>query len=176
MKTRDELALLCNNLGLVGTAVEVGVDNGYFAKENLKNWHGAHYIFIDPWARVPGYVDCPELDDKELQKRYEAVVRCFAPDPRVSILRAKSLDAVKKFEDGSLDWVYLDAIHEYETVKADIEAWFPKVKMGGVFSGHDYTACKPGVVKAVNEFLARTQYNVNLTNEDHGFLSWWVIK
>jgi hypothetical protein len=72
-------------------------------------------------------------------------------------LKISSLDAVKKFRDESLDFVFIDASHEYEDVKKDIEAWLPKVKPGGILAGHDYHGDEndwfPGVKQAVNESL-----------------------
>jgi predicted O-methyltransferase YrrM len=47
-------------------------------------------------------------------------------------------EAAKQVEDGSLDFVFIDADHSYEGVKADIEAWDPKVREGGYVIGHDY--------------------------------------
>ena len=70
-------------------------------------------------------------------------------------LRMPSLEAVEKFEDHSLDFVFIDASHEYEDVKKDIAAWIKKVKPGGVIAGHDYYINDfdyfPGVKQAVNE-------------------------
>ena len=70
----------------------------------------------------------------------------------VTALRMESLDAASEFEDGSLDFVFIDASHDYENVIADIVAWYPKVKEGGVISGHDYPTWE-GVKKAVNEYF-----------------------
>jgi predicted O-methyltransferase YrrM len=71
-------------------------------------------------------------------------------------IKSKSLDAVNLFSDQSLDFVFIDASHEYEDVKNDINAWFPKVKVGGVLAGHDYyenNDFAPGVKMAVNEIF-----------------------
>jgi hypothetical protein len=58
------------------------------------------------------------------------------------------------FADRSIDWVHLDARHDYESVKADIATWLPKVKPGGWISGDDYDPSKwPEVTKAVGEML-----------------------
>jgi predicted O-methyltransferase YrrM len=72
-------------------------------------------------------------------------------------IKMTSLEAAKKFKDKSLDFVFIDASHEYEDVKDDILAWIPKVKPGGIISGDDYYVnfggSFPGVYQAVNEIL-----------------------
>jgi cephalosporin hydroxylase len=58
------------------------------------------------------------------------------------------------YGDASVDWVHLDARHDYASVKADIKAWLPKVKPGGWLSGDDYDELKwPEVVRAVGDLL-----------------------
>jgi hypothetical protein len=72
----------------------------------------------------------------------------------ISLIIADSLTAARLFGDASVDWVHLDARHDYASVKADIQAWLPKVKRGGWLSGDDYDELKwPEVVKAVNDLL-----------------------
>jgi Methyltransferase domain len=72
----------------------------------------------------------------------------------VSLIVADSLTASSFFADGSLDWVHLDARHDFESVKADILAWRPKVRSGGWLSGDDYDTGKwPEVVRAVTQVL-----------------------
>lgn len=69
----------------------------------------------------------------------------------INTLEYPSLQAVKGFPDGILAFVFIDAAHDYDSVKADILAWLPKVKKGGILSGHDYNY--PDVKKAVDELL-----------------------
>jgi len=69
----------------------------------------------------------------------------------IAPVRAPSLEAANRYDDRSLDFVFLDAAHDYENVKADIVAWRPKVKPGGYLGGHDYQLLFPGVMKAVQE-------------------------
>ena len=72
----------------------------------------------------------------------------------VSLIIADSLAASGLFGDGSIDWVHLDARHDYASVKADIQAWLPKVKLGGWLSGDDYDEIKwPEVLRAVGDLL-----------------------
>ena len=70
-------------------------------------------------------------------------------------IKLSSLGASKKFKDNTLDFVFIDASHEYKDVKNDILAWLPKVKNGGILAGHDYTYF-PEVKKAVDETLGES--------------------
>ena len=72
----------------------------------------------------------------------------------LNAVEAHDLDAVKNYPDASLDFFFLDAEHFYESTKASLLAWLPKMKPGSVFAGHDYTDNFPGVKQAVDEVLA----------------------
>jgi len=76
-----------------------------------------------------------------------------ACDNSLNPIRKKSTEAAKLYEDNSLDFVFIDAAHDYENVKADITSWYPKIKIGGVIAGHDYYESWPEVKMAVNEFF-----------------------
>ena len=68
-------------------------------------------------------------------------------------IRLPSVKASRCFEDGELDFVFIDGEHSYEAAKADIEAWWPKVRSGGLLMGHDYDRQRfAGVCRAVDEF------------------------
>jgi hypothetical protein len=72
----------------------------------------------------------------------------------VSLVVAGSVTASRLFADASIEWVHLDARHDYDSVRADIQAWLPKVKPGGWLSGDDYEELKfPDLVRAVGELL-----------------------
>jgi hypothetical protein len=75
----------------------------------------------------------------------------------IEFIRGKSMDVVDSIKDFSLDFVFIDASHEYEDVKADINAWYMKVKEGGVIAGHDYPYW-PGVKKAVDEYFGKEPF------------------
>ncbi len=81
------------------------------------------------------------------------VINCgFADD--IDLMIMPSVKAASLFRDRSLDFVFIDARHDYESVKADITAWLPKVRVGGWLTGHDYhPGCWDGVVQAVHELL-----------------------
>jgi len=71
----------------------------------------------------------------------------------VKDIKKNSWEAANEFENESVDFIFIDADHKYESVVKDIQAWLPKLKVGGVMSGHDYTQPTAGVKKAVEELL-----------------------
>lgn len=70
---------------------------------------------------------------------------------KVQIIPFDSHRAARLLPERSADTVFIDASHDYEHVKADIEAWLPVVRSGGILCGHDYDYGWQGVVRAVNE-------------------------
>jgi hypothetical protein len=71
---------------------------------------------------------------------------------RYTAVKNTSVEAAKLYTDASLDFVFIDAAHDYESVKADIIAWLPKVKQEGWIGGHDYT-WNESIRRACNELL-----------------------
>lgn len=89
---------------------------------------------------------------EEFLKNMQSVKEYYRP------IRMKSVDAAKSYTDHSLDFVFIDAQHDYESVKEDILAWKDKVKPGGFLAGHDYNPEGDyGVGKAVRELLPNHQ-------------------
>ncbi len=83
------------------------------------------------------------------------VIACGYGD-RIALIVADSLSASRLFGDATLDWVHLDARHDSASLKADVEAWLPKVRPGGWLSGDDYDEVKwPEVVRTIGEVLPR---------------------
>lgn len=69
----------------------------------------------------------------------------------ITVLKQDSIEASKRFDDKSVDFVFIDGNHQYEFVKKDIEAWLPKIKPEGVLAGHDTQF--EGVTRSINELL-----------------------
>lgn len=75
-------------------------------------------------------------------------------------IQSDSAAAADLYEDESLDFVFIDASHDYESFKKDLFAWFPKVKVGGIVSGHDFADAYPGIMKAVRDHLVNEKVGV----------------
>jgi predicted O-methyltransferase YrrM len=73
----------------------------------------------------------------------------------LTVKKARSEEAARDYADSSLDFVYLDAAHDYHSVARDIDAWLPKIKNGGILAGDDYHPSWPGVIDAVNTKLGQ---------------------
>lgn len=87
---------------------------------------------------------------------------------RVTPIKSISWEAAKQFEDESVDVVYIDADHSYESVVNDIEAWLPKIKQGGIIAGHD--AGFSPVIKAARQCLK------NITVRHDWGNTWYTYK
>ena len=86
-------------------------------------------------------------------KETERECRENLKDTDVQIIDGDSICVAEIFQDRFFDMVFIDASHKYEDVKADILAWMPKVKQGGIIAGHDYVESQKGVKRAVDEIL-----------------------
>lgn len=136
---RERLGQWLNENGLIGSMVEIGVCFGGFSKIVLKDWRGAAYHMIDPWTTQDPRVYREKQDERWVyDKRHEECLAIAASDRRVIVHRAFSSEAAVKFNNASLDCCYIDGNHSYEAVSQDLKDWWPKMKSGGLFCGHDY--------------------------------------
>ena len=135
--------------------VEVGCWKGrsvaFMAVEIHKSGKSIRFDCVDTWNgsetedphNNDKYVKSGTLYEKFLSNT-ERVKHIITPK------RGDSVQMASSYEDDSLDFVFIDGDHRYEMVKADIQAWLPKVKSGGIISGHDYGWCTD-VRRAVHE-------------------------
>lgn len=80
----------------------------------------------------------------------------------VNPIRMDSQAAVSLYQDNSLDFVMIDAGHDYDSIKADIKNFLIKVKPGGMIAGDDHSVYFPGVQRAVSELLPTAQIDHNI--------------
>jgi len=177
---RYVLGDMLTRLGYTGEGAEIGVWAGTLSRFIYSRWLGKKLHLIDRWKETEGYEDIVNLSQEKQDKFYEYVKETFAGREDVNIIRGESLEVAKQFKDGQLDWVYIDADHSM--ADADIEAWFPKVRAGGLIAGDDYIdeIGDNGVFKvksAVDEFVKKHNYNLKLSaDEENKYRSWYFIK
>jgi predicted O-methyltransferase YrrM len=160
---RIQLAAHFNKLGFK-VGAEVGVYQGYYSQVLCQEIPGLKLYCIDPWMNYRNYMW--KRHSNVIGQAYEIAKANLAPYD-CTLIRALSVDAAKDFKDNSLDFVFIDGNHDYPYVKADLEAWTPKVRKGGIVSGHDYFIGKRGnrgVVDAVDEYIKTHGYDLQVTD------------
>lgn len=151
---------------------EVGVWSGDNAQSILRKTSWVTLYLVDEWKAKPHTMKALGDQDAFDEARRKCAERMKPFAHRSKELHLPSTEAASKFTEGVLDFVYIDADHVYESVKADIEAWLPKVNRQGFIAGHDYNGRGDrkgffGVKKAVDEIFGEA------VNVGRG-LVWWV--
>lgn len=130
--------------------VEVGCKEGRTTGFMLANLPDIQAIAVDPWAPVPNTdEDYAHWDFDKIESEFWENVGEHRE--RVNMVRGLSLDAANSLQRHTFDMVFIDAGHDYPSALADIKAWWPLVRDGGVLCGHDYQHRFPGVMRAVAE-------------------------
>ena len=155
--------------GPMNKGVEVGVFHGSTAANLLALMPDLQLYGVDPWATYesdaeqsrPDHVQ-QISDTQTLHWGLPIALRTLGVNlRRWHPIRLSSVKAAGCFEDGELDFVFIDGEHSYEAAKADIETWWPKVRSGGILMGHDYDRQRfPGVCRAVDEFAQSKQARI----------------
>ena len=148
--------------------VELGVLNGKTHLHLLSSCPDLTMVGIDVWEPKP---EKDKLDGgrsflKHDLVSYEKRLREKAVPyrPRSILIKQDTVEASSIFEDGSFDFVFIDADHTTEAVLADIEAWKPKIRKGGYLCGHDTHF--PSVKKAIDASVPGWNHET-----DH---IWWI--
>jgi len=164
--SRDDLPELFKELGLK-KGVEIGVYQGHFTEVLAKG--GLEVYGVDPWRYYKGYGYNPE--QKIHDNNYEITKKKLSKYPNVHLLRMTSMEAIEKFEDNSLDFVYIDGNHRFRYMAEDISEWCFKVKVGGIICGHDYAYFRhrfPGGGCQVREIVDAFVQSYNIAN-------YWIL-
>lgn len=150
---------MVNEFGNGSHFVEIGCWKGqsssFMAVEINNSGKNIKFDCVDHWSDAEG---CPGPDPwvqsgklfEKFMSNTDRVKHIITP------VRMMSVDAAKNYKDDSLDFVFVDGDHEYDGCKADIVAWLPKIKSGGILAGHDYGWCQ-GVRDAVHAVLGEGQ-------------------
>jgi len=168
--SRPAFRVIKNRKNLTG--VEIGVSSGENALNILENLDIALLYLIDPYIEYEHFRQeninrWENLAHSRLDSKYIA---------KIVWIKNFSAKVINLFNDETLDFVYIDGDHKYDNIKLDLELYYPKVKLDGLFAGHDFTDLN--VTKAVDEFFC-DHMDVQLycfKCEDTDTADWWAIK
>jgi hypothetical protein len=160
-----------------GVVAEVGVAFGEFSRQIMDVCAPRTLYLVDLWDPGEARYGSPALDATRERMRAEIDAG------RVQLVRGLSWEGLASLPEASLDWVYLDAAHDFESVRRDLDAALPRLRPGGIIAGHDYTRWSSqgvnrfGVVEAVNAFCAREGWEMlYLTHESDRLISFAIRK
>ena len=148
---------------------EIGVHTGYFSRKICEGNKDIKLYCVDPYELYETVINMAA------QERVYALAKANLAEFNVEFIRKRSLDALSDIPDGSLDFVYIDGLHDFDNVVMDIIGWNSKVRVGGMVSGHDFGYFATGVIHAVEAYAK--SHNINpwfATNEP--LASWFWIK
>lgn len=150
------------------TFVEIGAwfgqSTAYIAAQlKAKGWRGDFWAF-DTWRgeeNQPEHLAIVAQHGGDILPAFQENMRRAGVDDIVAGWRQISWEAAGIFREGQVTIAFIDAAHDYESVRKDIAAWWPKVRAGGILAGHDYPCAD--VAKAVREFFDPLGLTVRLT-------------
>jgi hypothetical protein len=123
----------------------------------------------NPYNEEPFFIGDDKIaDSTELTATHNIKFSGFKD--KVVIHKEDSLSVSKKFKDNSLDFIFLDGYSNANEVETDLNVWYPKLKNGGLFSGHDWD------VEILQERMHDFRKNNNITNSISSFDNVWVWK
>jgi predicted O-methyltransferase YrrM len=150
--TEAELRWLAEQASTRKRIVEIGSWKGRSTRAMADNMTtDARIISVDTWRGSDEEVHKAELAKHPTDWLLQEFKRNLSGSHPVQIFQMTSLESASALRDVRFDMIFIDAGHDYESVKADILAWRPLLTEGGLFCGHDYPYA--GVTPAVNEFI-----------------------
>lgn len=164
--SRLDLAVLFKELSFQKGA-EVGVLDGYYSEVLCQANPDLKLYSIDAWQWYPTPNNFRKQKDHD--QAYEAAKRRLSEYPNSVIIKKWSTEAVLDFEDESLDFVFIDADHEFQAVTNDIAEWSKKVRKGGIISGHDFGRSKYKNFGHVKDVVLAWTFA-------HGIQPWFVLE
>lgn len=149
------------------TGVEIGVAKGNYSE--ILSEVGLKIYGVDPYIEYPDY-SRPQIQ-RRLDAEFAEAKERLSRFPDYTFVRKTSMEAVKDFEDESLDFVYIDGHHSFKFVVEDIYEWSKKVRKGGCISGHDY------VYSAVTQgpYVCHVKYVLPAYTRAFGIDNWYIL-
>ncbi len=164
-KNRRDLGEVCEVEGF-RRGLELGVQRGIFAKETLSRWPSCEeYHLVDLWAPQENYRDIANVGQKAqdliLREAMDRLEEWW--DAKIRMCRNYTSVCARGFEEGYFDYIYVDARHDYKGVWEDVNAYWPKLRRGGIMAGHDYVTQNDGPAQTGQNWTANYNGTVDAT-------------
>lgn len=169
--TKPALSQLKGWNNLIGA--EIGVASGIHASCFLLELDIDMVYLIDPYITYKDEYETVKLE-RAREMESNAYIKLAKYKHKIRWIKKKSVDAAKFIASNSLNFVYIDANHTYKSVAEDILSYYPKVKKGGLFSGHDYDY--ESVKRAVDEFINNQNLKLYTERIRCRKYDWWAWK
>lgn len=149
--TKGLYEMVCKYVDPMDVVVELGSFAG--VSSELFALHCSKLYCVDKWEP---YWEITQREFMNIaEHRFDSMVKNYT---NVVKLKMDTIDAVKQFEDNSIDLIYIDSDHSSDRVKQELEAWLPKIKDNGFISGHDINM--PTVFNVVTQYFNPTMVEV----------------
>lgn len=143
---RKDLGAELRRLDISGVGVEIGVQRGRYTRVLLEGWRQAEvFVQVDLWEPQANYVDIANHNAsahlRHMVQAYKVGIEMTRRGYAKAVLQCRnySTACAQRLPDASVDFVYVDARHDRTGVLEDLRTYWPKIRVGGVFAGHDYT-------------------------------------
>ena len=164
IKATGDISKLAKHFNLPLVGLEIGVCGGGMGCAFLEAGFDKVYS-IDSWKHLNQTGDGGYSEEWHAIN-YNAAKQALAKyGDKSVIIRGKSEDVHDQIPDNSVSVIFIDADHRYETVKKDIQNYYPKLIKGGIMSFHDYMNAGYGVTEAVQEFC-KDRYEIFVTYDN----------
>ncbi|KAL3904778.1 MAG: hypothetical protein SGILL_009937 [Bacillariaceae sp.] len=199
LRNRNDLGKLCEVRGFTD-GIEIGVQKGDNTRTILTQWPSCKsFKLVDLWQQQENYKDFANVDNNKQEALFEKTKQNLKTwENKTEYFRMYSTEAAKKIDDHSADFVYVDARHDYCGAMEDMQAYWPKIRPGGIMAGHDFlnnaemqritswqdwSLCMDGTVNlgsvkgAVEDFAAEQGVTITVMYaEGAKFASWMIQK
>lgn len=148
VKMLNELRCLTSkNSTMIEIGSHMGESTMLFASSNIFN----KIYTIDPHTGDEIFNKTHGYSWDDIKKQFELNTRYFH---NISLISDYSFNVADRFDDNSIDFIYLDGAHDYESVKRDLQLYLPKLKPRGIIGGHDYNDNDwPETCKAIHDIV-----------------------
>jgi len=177
MENRIKLAEYFNERGFK-VGAEIGVADGRYSEVLCQKIKDLHIYCVDPWSPYDGNWRSGQEQDIAYNK-----AKYRLQNYNAELIKKTSLQASINYAEETLDFVFIDGAHDFNNVMLDILLWTPKVKVGGIISGHDYYEARTvHVIPAVDAYCKQNGIKLEIIPRSEGghrddrVPCWWFEK